>query len=124
MVMLKDLLAKPEVEHIRESLHRKFLSSSQFQGAIPPFQGARCVFVDRLQVAAVSSLRQLPVQSEGVFFSQSKFVFDHLGGLPSAKSGVGILGGPSTAVCLRKTQLHNSFCNLSPAVYREVAKVF
>ena len=94
MVMLKDLLAKPEVEHIRESLHRKFLSSSKFQGA-------RCVFVDGLQVAAVSSLRQLPVQSEGVFFSQSKFVFGHLGGLPSAKSGVGTLGFPPTAVCLR-----------------------
>ena len=66
--MLKDLLAKPEVEHIRESLHRKFLSSSKFQGAISPFQGARCVFVDGLQIAAVSSLRQLPVQSEGAFF--------------------------------------------------------
>ena len=91
MVMLKDLLAKPEVEHIRESLHRKFLSSSKFQD----------VFVDGLQVAAVSSLGQLPVQSKGVFFSQSEFVFDHLGGLPSAASGVGILGFPPTAVCLR-----------------------
>ena len=100
MVTLKDLLAKPEVEHIRESLHRKFLSSSQFQGAIPTFQGARCVFVDGLQVAAVSSLRQLPVQSEGAF-SRSQLIFDHLGGLPSATSGVGILGGPPTAVCLR-----------------------
>ena len=87
--MLKDLLAKPEVEHIRESLHRKFLSSSKFQD----------VFVDGLQVAAVSSLRQLPVQSEGVF-SRSQLIFDHLGGLPSATSGVGILGFPPTAVCL------------------------
>ena len=99
--MLKDLFAKPEVEHIRESLHRKFLSSSKFQGAISPFQGARCVFVDGLQVAAVSSLRQLPVQSEGVFFITKKLIFDHLGGLPSAKSGVGILGGPPIAVCLK-----------------------
>ena len=66
MVTLKDLLAKPEVEHIRESLHRKFLSSSKFQGAPSPFQD---VFVDRLQVAAVSSLRELPVKSGGVFFT-------------------------------------------------------
>ena len=101
MVMLKDLLAEPEVEHIRESLHRKFLSSSPFQGAISPFQGARCVFVDGLQVAAVSSLRELPVKSEGVFFSQKKLIFDHLGGLPSVTSGVGILGFPPIAVCLR-----------------------
>ena len=63
--MLKDLLAKPEVEHIRESLHRKFLSSSKFQGAPSPFQD---VFVDGLQVAAVSSGR-LPVKSKGVFFT-------------------------------------------------------
>ena len=70
--MLKDLLAEPEVEHIRESLHRKFLSSSKFQGAISPFQGARCVFVDGLQVAAVSSLRQLPVKNEGVSFITKK----------------------------------------------------
>ena len=99
--MLKDLLAEPEVEHIRESLHRKFLSSSKFQGAISPFQGARCVFVEGLQVAAVSSLRELPVKSEGVFFSQKKLIFDHLGGLPSVTSGVGILGFPPIAVCLR-----------------------
>ena len=64
--MLKDLLAEPEVEHIRESLHRKFLRSSLFQGAISPFQD---VFVDGLQVAAVSSLRELPVKNEGVFFT-------------------------------------------------------
>ena len=99
--MLKDLLAEPEVEHIRESLHRKFLSSSQFQGAISPFQGARCVFVDGLQVAAVSSLRQLSVKREGVFFIRKKLIFDHLGGLPSATSGHGILGFPPTAVCLK-----------------------
>ena len=98
MVMLKDLLAEPEVEHIRESLHRKFLRSSLFQGAISPFQD---VFVDGLQVAAVSSLRELPVKNEGVFFSRSQLIFDHLGGLPSATSGVGILGGPPTAVCLK-----------------------
>ena len=91
MVMLKDLLAKPEVEHIREGLHRKFLSSSKFQD----------VFVDGLQVAAVSSLRELPVKSEGVYFITKKLMFDHLGGLPSATSGVGILGFPPTAVCLR-----------------------
>ena len=87
--MLKDLLAEPEVEHIRESLHRKFLSSSKFQGAISPFQGARCVFVDGLQVAAVSSLRELPVKREGFFFhKQSLSLITSEGSpLPRVESG-------------------------------------